>query len=280
VTATTAPAPTSNFDAYRAACAEAAAQPPSAWAFKSDPRYTRILEHVTPEQGGAFLSRVRDDFPADWDTVHAVLPRLVARNDALGRPTVAPFPEVGLTCSPSNFRYLYHALRVLRHLDRLGLHRVGIFELGGGYGGLALYVFGLAAGTGLHSLAYTTVDVPEAAALQAVYAREADLPVWSVNGLDPAALEAALHAGDGDAVPRYLISAYAFSEFDAETRAWYEHRLVRRCPHGFLVWNFPVPLVGEAEKPLGGPVYPFVDAPLTTEPERPRTGPGNLVVTY
>ncbi len=273
-----APAPTRNFAAYRAACAEAAAQPPAAWTFKADPRYTRILEHVTPAQGEAFLDLVRAGFPAVWDRVRREFAALAGENDDLGRPVRARFPDLGTDCSPSNLRYLYHALRVLRHAQALGLADLRVVELGGGYGGLALYVSRLAPLFGVAVGDYVIVDVPEAGALQAAYARALALPLRTADGLSAAALEGAFRPDDG--APRFLVSNYAFSEFDAETRAWYEARLVRKCTHGFLVWNFATPLVGVAEKPLGGPLYPFTDAPLTTEPERPETGPGNLVVTF
>lgn len=274
----TAPAPTANFAAYRAACAEAAAQPPAAWRFKTDPRYTPILEHVTPEQAAAFLERAAAEFPEVWDRVRAEAVRLAAANDGLGRPERARFPALGAACSPSNLRYLYHALRVLGHARALGLTELRVVELGGGYGGLALYVLRLAPLLGVAVGDYAIVDVPEAVALQAAYARALDLPLRVIDGLDGDALAGATGPDDGER--RYLISAYAFSEFDAETRAWYEARLVRKCAHGFLVWNFCVPLLDVAEKPLGGPPYPFVDAPLTVEPERPLTGRDNLVVTF
>jgi hypothetical protein len=264
-----APVPTNNYEAYRMACAEAAAQPPADWAFKRDPRYRRILEHVPPEHGEAYLAQIAEEFPNVWANHRPLLRQTARLNDRWGRPLVSRFPALSddTECSPTTLRYLYQALRVWRHAEGLGLPYLRVVELGGGYGGMALCVYRLAPLFHPRLAPYTVVDVPEAGALQRAYARCVDFPLRTAA--DP-------ESGHS----RFFVSVYAFSEFDADTRAWYEPRLVRRCAHGFVVWNFPAPVVGVAEKPLGGPLYPFVDAPLTTEPERPSIEPGHLVVTW
>lgn len=277
----TAPQPTSNYTEYRAAVAEAIVQSPQEWTFKSDPRYQRILEHVTPEQGAEFLALVEEEFP---DLCHDVLfiemvKVTIGLNDQYGSPVRAPSFNGRVECSPSNFRYLYHALRIWQHLEQLGLVDVHFVEVGGGYGGLALYLFALKGFFAPSLGTYTIIDLPEVAKLQAQYIRAHGWRgVRAVNGLDPAAIDHALWDTTKDT--RYFVSCYAFSEFDAETRAWYEHRVARRCQHGFLLWNLSHSLAGRAEKSLGGALYPFVDAPLETEPERPTTSPGNLVVRF
>lgn len=273
-----APPPTSNFDAYRQCCAEQAALPPEQWTFKADSRYRRILEHVTTEQGEEFLQVAREAAGPRWEKVLERLPAIVAENDRYGQPLKASFPSVNLVCSPSNLRYLAHALLIWRHVEDLSLSAVHFVELGGGYGGLALYVYWLRGLFPWGGLTRTLVDLPEVLALQRVYAEALDLPLAFVNGLDGDAL-GAMFAYEKWATP-YCISAYAFSEFDRETQDWYRERLVKKCQHGFMVWNFTRPLMDVAEKPLGGPLYPFVDAPLTVVPERPLTGPGNVVVTW
>jgi hypothetical protein len=274
----TAPPPTGNYRDYREACAEWAARPPAEWAFKRDARYQRILEHVTGPQAHEFLAVAQEAAGNRWPAVLAALPELVDANDGLGAPQREQFDEAGVVCSPSNLRYLCHAVLLLTHLARLGLARVRVYELGPGYGGLALYVHRLAPAFGPKVQSYALVDLPEPGALQAAYCRALGLPVRVVDGTDADALTACL--GPDRGAPRVLVSNYAFSEFDADTRAWYEARLVRKCAHGMMVWNFAEPLHGHAEKPLGGPLYPFTDATLTVEPERPCTGPGNVVVTW
>jgi hypothetical protein len=259
------PAPMPAYTAYRAACAEAAQQAPREWTFKSDPRYTAILEHVTREQGEGYLQVLQEEFPALWPRARAVLERLAPLNDGLGKPKLADFPSIQLVCSPTNLRYLYHALRVWQHAEDLGLRDVAFVELGGGYGGLALYVRALQPFFTPRLLRYTLVDLPEACALQNAYLQCVQVAAHSVP-------MGVLHPRGYDYEPRFVISCYAFSEFDPETRRWYEERLFPHCQHGIMIWN------GEAAN--GPPLYPFVDAPLTVEPERPLTGPGNKVVLW
>lgn len=278
---TAPPEPTTNYTAYRAACAEAASQAPAEWTFKSDPRYRHILEHVTAAQAvefGNLAAETCADSTTLWAAIEPLFHKVCATNDQVGCPVVERIPGLDLSCSPSNLRYLCHAVMIWRHLERLGLKAVHIVELGGGYGGLALYLARLSRFFWPRLASHTSIDLPEVAALQVRYARVMGIRLRAVSGLDAESVDLAFHPDDG--IPRYFISCYAFSEFDAETRAWYEHRVACRCAHGFLVWNFAQPLLGVAEKPLGGPLYPFVDAPLTVEPERPSTGPGNVVVRF
>lgn len=277
-----APTPTNNFTAYRQCCAEQALLPPEQWAFKRDPRYRRILEHVTKEQGEEFLEVVQEAAGDWWPVIRERFPQWAAQNDRYGKPLMESFPTVNAVCSPSNLRYLAHAILIWRHVERLGLREVRFVELGGGYGGLAFYMDALSEMNWVRAgWSYVIVDVPEVGALQAVYNNALGLPVETVNGLNADELDALRwYWDDGPLYPHYCISAFAFSEFDRDTQDWYRERLVRHCAHGFMVWNFMEPLVGVAEKPLGGPLYPFVDAPLTITPERPSTGPGNVVVTW
>jgi hypothetical protein len=168
-------------------------------------------------------------------------------------------------CSPSNLRYLHHALLIWRHIIQSGMgHGIDIVEIGGGYGGLALYVQALVSRFPLFVIrSYTIVDLPEAGALQAAYAYELQTAIKPVDGTNGDAIRAALPLSQD----RILISAYAFSEFSPEVRAWYERVVIPHCQHGWLLWNMI-------------PVYNFTAMPLTVVDERPLTGPGNKMVTF
>ena len=259
------PEPTSNYASYRECLKEAAAQEPEAWTFKSDPRYQVVLEHVTQEQGEQFIRQVQTEYPDLWPAVFERLPDIVAENDRYGAPSAAPC-SLGFTCSPTNLRYVSQALRLWTHAYEVGMTRMHVVEIGGGYGGLALYVHRLASLFPTVNLDwYTIVDLPEAVAVQDVMLGALGVPAMTVDGLDEVALAWCLEESKA---PKFLFSAYAFSEFDADTRAWYEQRVARRCVHGVVIWNFRYGVHGFG-KVLGGPVYQFVDAPLRVEPDRP-----------
>ncbi len=250
------------YEEYLRAVRVAIQQPPSEWTFKSSPGYRQVLEHVSPEQGAAFLEWA---FLADVEQLSGGLVRgLAALNDSVGQP-VRHGSALG-RFSPSNWRYLCHALKVWQHIDTLGLDRVDIIEIGGGYGGLALYVRGLASLFSTPVRAYYLVDLPEVAILQHQVAQALNVSVFPLDGLDPDLFTV---FQERPSQRQFLVSAYAFSEFDQETRDWYAERVIRYCDHGLMVWNFPDPTPGADGRLYGGPVYPFTDKPMVVTPDEP-----------
>jgi hypothetical protein len=272
----TPPRPTLNYGRYMAAVVETHMQQSEEWRFKSDWRYREVLEHVSPAQAEALAVYIREVFPEHAEAAFELLPAIATENDAWGAP-VLESSSVG-RCSPSNLRYLNQALRLWTHAAEMGMERMHVVEIGGGYGGLALYVHRLAPlFPDLELTAYTILDLPEVAHLQQRMCALWGVPVVAANGLDEYAL-AEMRTVTG---PRFLFSAYAFSEFDADTRAWYEARVARQCSHGVLYWNFVHGFAGIADKYLGGPVYSFVDAPLRLEPDQPaRYAEGVMLVRF
>lgn len=254
------------YQQYRDVLARDARLPPSEWTFKSDPAYRAILEHVSPEQGEQYLDLVEQEFPKEWHYFRGLYIHTARENDALGQPVRAMFGRLGIECSPTNLRYLWHALLFWQHIQALGIKTVDVVEIGGGYGGLALWIRRLASSQQAILRSYSIVDVPEAGAIQSVFCREVAIPVKVVDGTDEKAVFDQMNAYDDASCP-YLISMYAFSEFSPEVRSFYEDEVLDDCEHGTLLWNMI-------------PLYQFVAAPLTCEAERPLTGPGNLLVRF
>lgn len=268
----TSPQPTSNYDRYRAAVQRAIVQPWTAWSFKSDPGYREVLEHVSEAQGATFFEWIAQRNPG---VTGSLIARLATLNDSVGQPVQAEF-SIG-HYSPSNWRYLCHAIKLWHHIDSLNLPEVDGIELGGGYGGLALYVDGLRHLFATTLRSYTIVDLPDVAELQRQVSRALGIPLNAVNGLDGNELEL---IRPQDATPRVLFSAYAFSEFDQDTRDWYADRLIKHCDHGLMIWNFPDPELTEDGREYGGPVYPFTDRPLTVTDDEPALYAGHKLVRW
>lgn len=236
---------------YREVLAAEAGRKPEEWTFKSNPVYRLILEHVSHEQGRAYLA-LASQHPRWGAKLRMLVAATALENDLLGKPIRQPFDELGIYCSPTNMRYMWHALSIWDHVEQLGLDYPSFVEIGGGYGGLALWLHRLAPMT---VGSYTILDLPEAAAIQKSAAREWGLPI----NVD--VYFTAMAPGS------FLVSAYAFSEFSPHVRGWYEQHVVEHCPHGWLAWNMI-------------PVYPFTEAPLTVEDEQPLTGAGNKIVRF
>lgn len=203
------------------------------WTFKSNPAYQHILEHVNQAQGEAYLRQL-ETFD-NWQSMREIICDASALNDLIGRPQRFS-SGLGLTCSPTNLRYAWQAAILLRHIASLKIKRANLIELGGGYGGLALFAQRLAHLFNVRIVSHTIVDVPEAGPIQATYARVLGLSdVRVVDGTIDSALVTAIESTSNAA--RIFVSAYAFSEISAGLRNRYEHYLTRYCPHGFLMWN-------------------------------------------
>jgi hypothetical protein len=235
---------------YREVLAAEAGRKPEEWTFKSNPVYQQILEHVSYEQGLAYLV-LASQHPRWGLRLRTLVAETALENDRLGQPVRADFPSLGIYCSPTNLRYLWHALCIWDHVEELELHQPDFLEIGGGYGGLALWMHRLAP-KAIGS--YRIADLLEASAIQKAYAAELGVPLRTMGFP---------WARDGT----FLISAYAFSEFSPEARTWHQKAVVKYCDHGWLAWNMI-------------PVYPFTDKPLTIEDEQPLTGAGNKIVRF
>jgi hypothetical protein len=271
VTSAVGPEPSPNYEDYREAILTDLSLPPEAWRFKSTAGYRHILEHVPLQQAHDFIACVRAEFLWLWDALKYEVVGIAIANDHYGKPLMEQFPELGLVCSPSNFRYLYHALLVLNDI-RQHAEPVDIVELGGGYGGLALYIQSLQHHFGNLVRRYVIVDLPEAVALIERYCSMLGLPVIAVNGLDPALLDSYLTTS----LRQFFVSCYGFAEFDVATQHWYAERVIRRCDHGFLAWNYAD---NWSYRPPNH-VYQFTEKSITTEPERPLIAPGCLFVRF
>lgn len=236
------------YDGYREVLRAEVGRNPEEWTFKSNPVYQQILEHVSYDQGLAYLAQATQHLR--WGArLRMLIAETALENDRLGQPVRREFDALGISCSPTNMRYLWHALSIWDHVEQFEIKLPQFVEIGGGYGGLALWLHRLAP---MPIGSFTSVDLPEATAIQDACAREWGLSFSTASAMVP-----------GD----FLISAYAFSEFSPDLRAWYEQQVVRHCPHGWLAWNMI-------------PVYPFTDKPLYIEDEQPLTGAGNKIVRF
>lgn len=244
---------------------------PEEWNFKSDVRYGEVLEHTPVEFAVEMLKWSIKAMPGlDLELVRS----LCDINDSFGKPKQAWIDPLG-KYAPSNMRYLCHAIKVWQHIDTLGLSEVEIIEIGGGYGGLALWIDGLRGYFPATLLNYTVIDFPEVATLIDRMFRSLGLP-WEFRAFGPEWVPAV------SVLPaeRFCVSNYAFSEFDQKTRDWYAERVLEHCQHGLMVWNFPEALKDANGQEFGGPPYQFVKWPLTCVPDEPRLYEGHEMVTW
>lgn len=159
---------------------------------------------------------------------------LLTRIDNIGRSAPSGISGTAL-------RMIHYAQKVLVRTPP------SIVEIGGGVGQFYAVIRALG-----YTGRYFIFDLPEVREFQAAYLAE----VERQTGLS---LPYFQYPKPYD----FCVSFYALGEFDDETKARYVEHVVRKCPHGFVVWN---PHSGASD---------VIDFPCRATDEDPLLAPGN-----
>lgn len=191
--------------------------------FKSNENFTEILEHITFEHGEQYKELIKSEFGRDF---HEFLD-LIAINDAIGTPKKYMYEDVLM--SPSNFRYIYHALLIGSKCEKwFSKNSLKIVEIGGGYGGLCFYLKNILK---KYDITYTIIDLPEPSLLQRTYADKINLSqVRTVSCFDIDSLS--------NEKFDLVISNYCVSEVSLENQKNYFDKIIKNCDKKFFVWNY------------------------------------------
>lgn len=219
--------------------------------FKSHPKYTPMLEHVSPDQGIQYFNLLKSHM------THADISEFCKLNDAIGNPNRHIIPELSMRVSGTSLRYLFHAWIILTNRPDSS----PIIELGCGYGGLCLAIDFLSKKLNRTIPSYTCIDLDAPLSLQKRYLSNFDLSF-------PVQFVASSTYGSGiEGSDNFLVSSYCFSEISDMYQKKYIETLFPKVSHGFIAWN-------------NIPLYDFGKPGIRSEPERPMTGPVNLFVYF
>jgi hypothetical protein len=249
--------------------------------FKSDLKYTTILEHVSVEYGKQYLELISSEYSLSYSHIT----EFARMNDKYGRPKVHSFTYfdknkgggggagswVVISASPTSLRYIYHALVILDHYRSSGSD--SIVEVGCGYGGLFLAIcyfskiLGVKIGGG-----YTMIDLPGITDLIRKYVSVHNLLTFGVSYtiLDTSS------TGNYESIAStgaFFISNYCFTEIDEEYRKQYVAGLFGSgiVKHGFITWQtvfgLPIDLVERYLVGYGGKLFEGI----VVDEERPQT---------
>lgn len=142
------------------------------------------------------------------------------------------------------FRMVYYAQKVLKQ------NPSHICEIGGGVG--QFYAVLRALG---YKGKYFIFDLPEVKEFQRKYLDEVEKRTG---------LECPLEYGEFD----FCCSFYCLGELDDETKEWYVENVVKKTPHGLIIWN---PHSGASDK---------ITFPCEVSDEYPLTSPGNKMIVW
>ena len=205
---------TESINPYSQICIEAVKNDNVFNNFKTDPRYTAILEHVPVEQGQIYARDIQD-YDIDSDLID-----LFKENDIVGGANIINYGEPFGSISPSTLRYIQNALDISYFFGEGELNKIA--EIGGGYGGLCKTIsclcdFG----------EYHIYDMKEASKLQEKYLSYFDIEGDIIHHSEPEILE------DID----LLISNYAYSELGENLQDLYYNNVIRNSKKVYMILN-------------------------------------------
>jgi putative sugar O-methyltransferase len=208
------PTSVSDNEAYPQLCLQASNDSRVFESFRRNPVYNQILEHVSEEQGRAYLELVSRD-----PEVFGAMARFRA-NDDFGNPRTFEYPSIG-RISPSTLRYIKVLADLKMHFKTLD--NFDICEIGVGYGGQCRIISAY-----FKPASYCLVDISPALALARRYLGNYALPAAvsykTMNELAPR---------DYDLV----ISNYAFTELPRSIQDAYLATVIRRSRRGYISYN-------------------------------------------
>lgn len=244
---------------YTDACEEAAHNQNSFNNFKRDPRYTRILEHVSTELGLKYLDKIKDQTPEFLDKFE-----LFKKNDLLGNSSQEEYPVVGMI-SPSTLRYIKILSDIVKLFGDIEYDKIA--EIGAGYGGQMLVNDQI-----INCSEHHLFDLPPVLALISKY-----LECHVLNG---SYKTCTLNNHNGKQKYDLVISNYAFSELPSQLQKKYISKILKNSKRGYLIMNS-----GMSSSPFQGD---FLSTDQLKEllpdieiiKEEPETASGNYLVIW
>jgi phospholipid N-methyltransferase len=183
--------------------------------FRRNHSYVETLEHVTYDEGVAYLAQIRKR-----PNVFSRLPA-IARNDDYGSPILHHYEDVIVPISPTTLRYA----KVLCDLTDLfgsidGLH---VAEIGVGYGGQCRAINAIS-----RPASYTLIDLQPALQLAQRYLDHyilgSTLRYLTLNQLAPQKYD-------------LFMSNYALTELTREVQDAYLEKVVLGSSRGYITYN-------------------------------------------
>tara|TARA_Y100000389_G_C17461176_1_gene521828 strand:+ start:275 stop:1942 length:1668 start_codon:yes stop_codon:yes gene_type:complete len=224
--------------------------------FKRNKKYTYMLEHCSSKFGGDYLNNILREFGEIFKDNNELMKELISKNDSIGKPSKFRYSET-ITCSPSNLKYLYHALLALQTMKIKKMCKNSVIEIGGGYGGLCFYMTSLAHLFDVVISTYNIFDLEMPRKLQDIYLQKMGVKNFRTVDLWSPSIDNDLEKNS------FMVSEFAFSEISIGIQKAYADRVLNKyVTDGMIIWN-------------AIDVYDFMqDIDISKQPEVPNTGGG------
>ncbi len=182
--------------------------------FRRNPIYNGVLEHVSEEQGRAYLQIIANDLDilAQMDSFKP--------NDEYGNPRMCEYPDIGMI-SPTTLRYIKVLADIKAHFQTVD--NLNICEIGVGYGGQCRIINAY-----FKPATYCLVDMQPVLALTERYLDNYILPsvltYKTMNELDRREYD-------------LVISNYAFTELPRAIQDVYLSKVILNSKRGYITYN-------------------------------------------
>lgn len=185
--------------------------------FRSNPKYTAILEHVTQNEGNVYLDLIKKTNPDILSNINKY-----KTNELVGSPNKFHF-DIGYL-SPTTIRYI----KVLTDLiSEFGsLDGLDIVEIGCGYGGQAKIIMDT-----FNIKSYTLIDLEPVLKLTEKYLDAVNVDMTKIKLITMDKLT-------DSAKYDLFISNYAYSECNKEIQLKYFEKVLSKSEKGYLTANF------------------------------------------
>lgn len=205
--------------------------------FKKNPNIISIIENVSPDYGFKYLDNIKkyeNSLQLDWNTIKKL-------NDIGSPHGLSYYVNSDITLfSPTTLRYVQFTLDMLTHMKNKKCQNVTIYEVGGGYGFQAVLLTEMAKLFDIKVNKYTIVDLPGISNMQNLFIKESSNRLnqnftETISILNPTNIDSTTVPEDA-----FFISNYAMGELKKEWQNFYVDKLISKCAHGFICWNFSV----------------------------------------
>jgi hypothetical protein len=194
--------------------------------------YIHFLLNEFPE----FVKNVQDGmYTSLFDLFHSI-----------GSPKLFYSDIMNGFTNANTIRYIYHALLIKKYMkEKFPSTKLQVVEIGGGYGGLCFWLSVVAPEC---IQTYEICDLKIVGCLQ-----KRCLDKWNIACSyfnSPSEWKKSEY-------PTFVISNYAYSEFNSFYQDLYKDTILKNAEAGFMIWN------------NWTGIYKFTELPLTIEKERP-----------
>lgn len=198
--------------------------------------------------GKLYCKQIKNEFPnICQDIYNGKYTKEINMFSQMGEDHMFFSNELNINLNSNTTRYIYQAILISNYIkSKYDNKYIDIVEIGGGYGGLCYWI-----NIFLKSINnYYIIDLDGFCNLQTECLSKLNTPFTSISCKNVNLIKKTVN-------PLFIISNYAYSEFDEFYQNYYRDTIINLADSGFMIWN------------NNTGIYKFTELPIIIEEERP-----------